>query len=255
MSRSARKQSSTHVYHIVVRGMDRQRIFEDKRDYYKYLDLLAYYKKECGFTLFAYCLMSNHVHLLLQTDKVPIGTVMQRLSTKYSKWFNERYERSGHLQQERFYSEAVETEQYFCTVLRYIHQNPLKGGLEEHVGEKYIWTSFREYRGDYAFIVDTELALRLMGNRKQVIDYLTGIDNTRCLDVDNYGMRKNDTLARQIICELCGCQTVPDFQSLSVSQQERYITLLYKEGLTCCQMNRLTGMSRGVIRRILRKAS
>ena len=101
-------------------------------DFKKYIEILFLYRQECHFELYAYCLMSNHVHLLLKTTDVPLDAIFRRINTFYASWFNMKYQRCGHLQQDRFHSEPVEDKQYFLNVIRYIHRNPLKA-------EELVW--------------------------------------------------------------------------------------------------------------------
>ena len=128
--RGARKKSATNVYHIIVRGANHQMIFEEEADYKKYLNILLYYKEELHFTIYAYCLMNNHIHLLIHSPDTSLETIFRRINTTYSMWFNMKYDRVGFLQQGRYFSEPVEDMQYLNTVARYIHQNPFKAGLE-----------------------------------------------------------------------------------------------------------------------------
>ena len=130
MPRHARKKSSTNTYHVVVKGADNQLLFEDPKDYEKYMELLIYYKERCKFELFAYCIMSNHVHLLLRhSQDGSLESIFRHLNTAYSTWFNMKYNRTGYLQDGRYYSEPVEDERYLISALRYIHFNPSKAGL------------------------------------------------------------------------------------------------------------------------------
>ena len=119
-----RKQSSTGIYHVMLRGVNRQQIFLDKEDCTYFLESLYVCKQISRFKLYAYCLMGNHVHLLINAKEEPVDMIMRRLGSKYVYWYNSKYERIGHLFQNRFKSEPVETDTYFLTVLRYIHMNP-----------------------------------------------------------------------------------------------------------------------------------
>ena len=110
----------------MLRGINQQQIFEDGEDYSKFLQVLKDCKAISGFNLFAYCLMGNHIHLLVQEEKEPIEQVMKRLATRFVYWYNIKYQRIGHLFQDRFKSEAIEDDTYYLTVLRYIYQNPQK---------------------------------------------------------------------------------------------------------------------------------
>ena len=113
----------------MVRGIDRQIIFNNDEDYSKYVEILRECKAISKFKLFAYCLMDNHVHLLLKAEDEDLSQIFKRIGVRYVYWYNWKYNRRGHLFQDRYRSEAVEDDSYFLTVLRYIHQNP-RGGAK-----------------------------------------------------------------------------------------------------------------------------
>lgn len=143
MPRTAREKSSTGIYHVILRGNNRQKIFHTDEDYVAFLKRLREYRNQCGFRLYAYCLMDNHIHLLLEELDEPLELIMRRLCGSFVYWYNRRYDRVGHLFQDRFRSETVEDDQYLATVLRYIHRNPVKAGLcSDPVG--FSWSSYRE---------------------------------------------------------------------------------------------------------------
>ena len=121
MPRTPREKSPSGIYHIMMRGINRQSIFSDDEDNEKFLTTLSDCKELCGFELYGYCLMGNHVHLLLKEADEDIGQIVKRISSRYVIWFNRKYMRSGHLFQERFKSEAINNDKYFVTILRYIH--------------------------------------------------------------------------------------------------------------------------------------
>lgn len=112
MTRKPRARSSSGIYHIILRGINRQSIFEDDEDRVKLIESFARYKEVSQCRIFAYCLMDNHIHILLQEVKEPISKILQRVSSSYVIWYNRKHERCGHLFQERFRSEAVETNSY-----------------------------------------------------------------------------------------------------------------------------------------------
>ncbi|MFC4024421.1 transposase [Oceanobacillus longus] len=126
MPRKPRRKSRNGIYHVMLRGINRQTIFEDDNDRIRLLETIKRFKDISKFRIFCYCLMDNHIHLLLKETEEPVSKAIQRISASYVYWYNDKYERSGHLFQERFKSENVETITYFLTVLRYIHQNPVK---------------------------------------------------------------------------------------------------------------------------------
>jgi len=128
MPRQARKKSATGIYHIMLRGIDGRNIFLDDEDRSKFIEKLLSAKQNANFKLYGYCLMDNHVHLLIEENE-EIGTSVKRITVGYVQWHNNKYGRTGHLFQNRYNSEVVETESYLVTVLRYIHQNPVKANI------------------------------------------------------------------------------------------------------------------------------
>lgn len=144
MPRRARIAANSGIYHVMSRGVGKQIIFEDDADRKQYLYYLyKYVASHKEIKLIAWCLMNNHVHLLLSGEIEVLSNVMRRLNTAYAKSFNTRYERTGALFQGRFKSEPVETEDYLLTVVRYIHQNPVKAGLTSNCS--YPWSSYDSY--------------------------------------------------------------------------------------------------------------
>ena len=158
MARKARKKSATGIYHIMMRDINRQNIFEDQADYIRFLQTLKQYKGISGYQIYAYCLVGNHVHLLLKVGEEPLEQVMRRICGSYVYWYNWKYQRIGNLFQDRFKSEPIENDSYFLTVLRYIHQNPLKAGLVKNIDD-YQWSSIREYT-HISELVDSNFALK-----------------------------------------------------------------------------------------------
>lgn len=253
MSRKARQKSSTNTYHVVIKGADRQLLFEDVKDYKKYLEILEYYKQECGFELYAYCLMSNHVHLLIHTTGCSLESVFRHINTSYAMWFNMKYQRTGFLQQGRYYSEPVEDARYLFTVIQYIHQNPYRAGLEKTVGTSYPWSSFHDYKIQYSTLLNLDPVFHLLGSRKEFLAMHDNVTDVPCLDIDNFKKRLPDDVAKDIIYQECHCSTVSEFQQLSLSERNLSIRSLHEKGLSIRQLNRLTGTSRGVIERIVTK--
>ena len=249
MPRKPRTKSKTNIYHVVIRGADRQQMFEDKNDYLKYLDILDYYKQECNFYIYAYCLMNNHVHLLIFTPDTPIETIFRRINTRYAVWFNMKYDRTGYLQQGRYYSEPVDNEDYLLSVVRYIHQNPYKAGMETFPGASYPWNSIHSYLEGNSSLVDIDLITKLIGNTNAFISFHKETDESDCLDIHKLVKRIPDDVAKQIIYDETGCSTATDFQKLSLSERKKCLLHLHEKGISIRQLNRLTGISKGIIER------
>ena len=155
MTRTLRSKSGTGIYHVMMRGVNHQIIFEHPKDYTKFLKLLNQmvhptdelnHPLPPNCSIYAYCLMPNHVHILLKEENEGLSSVIKRISAAYALFYNKKYERVGHLFQDRFKSEPVNDESYFFTLIRYIHQNPVAAGLSADVAS-YPWSSWLEYEG------------------------------------------------------------------------------------------------------------
>ncbi|WP_231889827.1 transposase [Oceanobacillus sp. Castelsardo] len=140
MPRKARVRSKSGIYHIILRGANRQEIFHDEEDSMRFLQTIEKYKAKSEMNIFAWCLMSNHVHLLIKEGNENISITMKRIGVSFVSYYNWKYRTIGHLFQDRFKSENVETKQYLLTVTRYIHQNPVKAGIVGRVVE-WKWSS------------------------------------------------------------------------------------------------------------------
>ena len=247
MPRGARKQAESGIYHLMLRGINRQQIFEDESDAERFLEVLASYKETCRYELLGYCLMGNHVHILLKIGHEPLQTVMRRIAAKYVYWYNVKYERVGHLFQERFRSEPVEDDAYLMTVLRYIHRNPVKAGLCRKP-ENYQFSSYKDYMGR-AGITDTKFVLSMV-SATDLEEFTSQDTDDVCLDVpEGTGRRLTDEDAIATIKRISGCGSSAAFQALSVEDRNRFLPMILAAVVSVRQANRLTGTSVGVVRK------
>ena len=251
MPREARKKSETNIYHVILRGINRQVIFEDDGDRHYFMSLMKYCKELSDFKLYAFCLMGNHVHLLLETGKEPLGLIFKRIGSRYVAWYNWKYQRTGHLFQDRFRSEAVEDGQYFMTVLRYILQNPMKAGMENCPGS-WRWSSYLAYEKGNGSITDTEYAIGLFEGRDQLLNYVKLGNEDAVMDEERFDWRLRDERAKEIVERVSGCATVAEFQGLEKSRKKKYVRELYQENLTLGQITRLTGVPKTTVDRTVR---
>ncbi len=131
MPRINRQFSNTKVYHIILRGIDKQDIFLEEMDYKVIIKILKELQEKYQYEIYAYCLMNNHIHLVIYDIDNQLSRIMQSIGIKYSKYFNKKYERAGHLFQNRFLSKNVEDREYFKCLCRYIHKNPQKAQISK----------------------------------------------------------------------------------------------------------------------------
>ena len=243
--------SATGIYHVLLRGINRQNIFEDDQDRNLFLEILSDVKDTTGLVVHCYCLMSNHVHLLVEAVGEPLGATMKRIAVRYVVKFNAKYERVGHLFQDRFSSRPVEEERYVLAVVRYICQNPTKAGLCAHPGE-YRWSSCQEYLGLRRGLTDSSVVLELFsrapsGPREAFAQFLEEVTQDRFLDAGN--VRKTDSQLREFMQTLCGFSSASGFQTLDAPTRNACLRQLKDEGFSQRQIARVTGVPFEVIRR------
>jgi REP-associated tyrosine transposase len=146
MARKPRVEYPGAFYHVICRGNQRQLIFRADLDRKYYLQRLETYRQRYGFTLYAYVLMSNHVHLLMETGEIPLSKIMQGLQFTYTRYFNRKYRKVGHLFQGRFKAILCDREAYLLELVRYLHLNP--GRIRSPADPwRYRWSSHGAYLG------------------------------------------------------------------------------------------------------------
>jgi putative transposase len=166
--RKPRLEIEGGLYHILSRGNNRRLIFGSEDDYRKFLLQLSRQKAKLPFYLYAYCLMPNHIHLLIERRDDAISRVMQGLLTAYSQYYNRKHRRSGHLLQGRYKAILCQSDQYLAELVRYIHLNPVRAKMVRRA-QDFAYSSHRAYLGlDQSRLVDVEPVLRHFGASKKV---------------------------------------------------------------------------------------
>jgi putative transposase len=167
MARPYRLQAENCLYHVMNRGDDRKRIYTLPSDYNRFMDYVTKGKERYQFHLYAYCLMANHFHLLLETMLPNISQVMHYIKGSYTTYYNIRHRRRGHLFQGRFKSIVVDKDSYFLELTRYIHLNPVYAGIVLDPGA-HKWSSYHGYLGRKDAFIDKDAIKQYLGmSRKQ----------------------------------------------------------------------------------------
>jgi REP element-mobilizing transposase RayT len=165
MARRPRLFAPGLLYHVIVRGNQNRKTFLDERDYRTYLDLLVRYRQRYKFTIHAYCLMPNHVHLLLESGDQSLGKFMQGLQQSYSQHFNLRHRKVGHVFQGRYKAIVCQKDAYLLELIRYIHLNPVRAALVRDP-ERYLYSGEKAYwDGKVTEAVDPRRILALLGGK------------------------------------------------------------------------------------------
>ena len=262
MPRQARKQSGTGIYHVMLRGINRQDIFEEDEDYRMFISILSgLYSHSsddltttiCACHVFAYCLMPNHVHLLLREKEWPLKEIVKSIASSYVFYFNKKYGRVGHLFQDRFKSEPCDDMQYFFTLFRYIHQNPVKAGLVDNAGD-YMYSS---WGNDYLGRSSIRACHTMPVLRRSALEQLQGLvnlllpDSAGCLDMENEKEVIADEQVRMMILQESGTISATAFQSLEKEEQKRIVgSVMRRLKIGPRQMSRVSGLNYSVIQRL-----
>ena len=248
--RAQRQLSPVDLYHVIARGTGRQNIFEDDADRKKFLELCAGALGNYEVELYAWCLMSNHVHLVIHAPMQRLAEFMKSLCGQYARYFNKKNERSGHLFQERYKSEAICDEQYLLTVVRYVHNNPAKAGICS--AQDYPWSSYAEYI-QKPKLCCTDLVLDLIGGASEFENFqLNDAAFDGCIDIA-IGTRVallNDDKATQMAKDALGHDVFVRLKELNRNERNSALITLKQLGFSIRQVERLTGISRGIVARV-----
>lgn len=252
MPRSARKHCESNIYHIFIRGVGRQLVFEDDQDREMFLEQMSrFLRGECR--LLAWVLMDNHVHLLIRGSMEAISLFMQKVESSYSGYFNKRHDRVGYLFQGRFGSEGIADDRQLLAALRYIHQNPVKGGLSRSCD--YRWSSYGEYlrrRGRTSGLCDVSFANGAFDDVTQFERFHTEEEHAPLLDVESCHHRyerMSDAQATRIASQALGEGWKAALANCVKAERDERIRSLKSVGLSIRQIERLTGIGRGIIQR------
>jgi putative transposase len=190
MARSGRLDWSGAVQHVMARGIEKRAIFMDEDDRVQFVNRIRKCVAETGISIYAWALMPNHVHFLIQTGNVPISKFMQKLLTGYAVYFNKKYDRVGHLFQNRFKSVVVQAETYLLKLIGYIHLNPLKSEIVKDYDslKHYLWTGHigLMFPGFYPWQETDQVLNTFSGNKTTKIgeyeEFISRFDNSACYD-------------------------------------------------------------------------
>lgn len=245
----------TGFYHVCARGTGKQLIFESDDDRWEFLELMRDCCREAGVTVVAWCLMGNHVHLVLADYEDRMSSAMHRLLLTYARRFNKRTGRTGHLFQNRFDRRSLDTDRHLMAAIRYVHANPQEAGIA--LIECYPWSSFAEYLRAYNDDVaksfsDPSCVLELFGSAKGFLDYSLSMPDGAdpvIHDMEETEWERHayaDKMAKRLGAPLNELKTV------APSQRDGIIFALHDGGYTVREIERYTGISKSTVSRIVR---
>ena len=257
MAHPIRKQSESGFYHVFARGSGRQVIFEDPSDNKRFLSCLANSLEESGAKLYAYCLMSNHYHLVLETEFEALSAFAYTLNCAYAKYFNRAHGHVGHLFQQRFRSEPIENDEYFLAAIRYVHRNPVEACMTKTC--EYPWSSYAAYvdaassgpaASTTAVPLQTAKALSMLGTVKAFCDFHSHSGKQSFCDDAPMCTQVSTAEVIAIAREALGGADPVNVKSLPKPIRNRDVRLLRSENLSIRQIALITGISRSAVQRI-----
>jgi putative transposase len=255
MARLARQKSESGVYHIILRGINRQVIFHDEEDRLYFLRTVNRYKRKVNLKVHGWCLMNNHIHLLLGEGDEDISTSMKRMGVSIAWFYHGKYKTVGHFLQDRFKSEAVEDDSYLLTVIRYIHQNPVKAGIVEKPAE-WKWSSCQRYYGETTYppeLLDSGLILNLFStdNKEEAIKMFHAFNEFNNEDIcleDALGARLTDAESKAEIIKAIPEIEIGMIKNLPKLQRDRILARIKQiEGVSQRQAGRILDISTNIV--------
>jgi len=234
----------------MLRGIDKRDIFIENEDRMKFIDNISKAQEVGKFETYGYCLMDNHIHMLLK-EAEEVGTSIKRITVGYVGWHNRKYERTGHLFQNRYLSEKVETESYLLTVLRYIHQNPVKAGIVRDISD-YEWSSYNNYYQLYkgqSNLINGDLIRAYFETFEAFSDFMSADNADQCLEL-KMNERHNDKALRELIDKK---YDVSQLAFLPAKERNALIKeIYYHTNASIRQLSRVLGLGRAIVEKAVK---
>lgn len=205
MARQARIISKTGYYHIIMRGNNKDFIFQSEDDKVFFKEILFSQQDEGLISIAAWCLMDNHVHLLLKAELVELSLALKRANIRFAVRYHKKHNSVGHVFQDRFKSEPIETEEYLMLVTRYIHNNPVKAKMVENAAD-YKWSSYNSYLRYQNFVFNDTMKFvyYLFNNDKETFKvFHEKEDDREYLEIREDQERYRKERAQNIITRVC----------------------------------------------------
>ncbi|AOT69940.1 REP-associated tyrosine transposase [Geosporobacter ferrireducens] len=260
MPRQKRVKSESGYYHIILRGNEKRNIFHNDEDKQYFIDILESKKEGYCYSIHAFCLMDNHLHLLMNEGEEDIAKIMKRITVSYVYYFNKKYKRVGHLFQDRFRSETVEEDRYILSLTRYIHQNPVKAGLVKRP-EDYKWSSYNAYiynNNCFSNVVDTDTVLGIFSKNVKTAKtlfhkYMREENADEFIDIEEKEEVLDEEEAKALYEKMLLNWGLDSKESASADLPEAFIReFKTKTNLSIRKIAAITGMNKDKINKTLR---
>lgn len=259
MGRVAREESHTGYYHVMMRGNNKNMIFSNASEKLYFLEQLNLQVKERNIEVVAYCIMDNHVHLLIGSDLEDMSEAIKRINIRFARRYNNKYEKIGHVFQDRFKSEVIHNDGHLVQVMRYIHNNPVKANMVNKA-EEYTWSSYNSYINKKDRLIHSKTKDMIMeifsGSIEEYKKFHLMDDTEEFLEIKEDLEREREERARRIISDYCKKYKVSKLEELANKRhilEEIIIEMLNKSRLPHRRIAEMTGTTRGIVNNIQKK--
>ena len=265
MPRRARLLCESGIYHIMIRGNEKKDIFIDDEDRERFLKIVMDKAHQEEVQILSYCLMNNHIHLLTMQKSLEISRFMKRVGVSYAYYFNKKYGRIGHLFQDRYKSENIDSNEHLLAAVRYIHKNPVKAGIVKYEGDNG-WSRDIDYTGEKSVLsgANIEYVLGMFAkNQKMAVKLLkefSGLEGREdVIDVGMDGKKENRVIkgvmaSRKVVDEILKSRGLKlehlRLKPYNETRNEIISLLRRKSDLSIRQIAELLEINRGTVQRI-----
>ncbi|WP_409228738.1 transposase [Gudongella sp. SC589] len=243
MPRHARIESETKHYHVMTRGINKDKIFSGESDKKKLMELLRSKLEDVDITCVGYCIMDNHLHLALVGEIEELRSFMKKVNISYAMYYNRKHNRIGPVFQDRFKSENIFNESHLMGVIRYIHNNPVNAGMVK-TPEEYKWSSMNEYITKELFLIGVETKENVLGgfnSKDGFMEFHKQNDDREYLETKEEERKHQDKKIRKIIESYFKDKGM--VEENQIKDLDSLIVLLIERGLSYRKVAKLTNTS------------
>lgn len=256
MPRQPRLESQTRCYHVMVRGINKEKIFDTDQEKEKIIQMISEKIKDESCKIAAYCIMNNHLHTIIIAEKSVLISIMKRINISYAMSYNTKHERIGPVFQDRFKSEAITDESYLLGAIRYIHNNPVKAGIVNKVDD-YKWSSIQEYLGNQSILLDNETKEAIINgfmSKEDFIGFHGMQDDNTYLEIKEEIKELKEKKARKVLEDYFEKNGITDSKQL-INRDDLIINLLKETQLSYRKIAEITETSLNTVYRVSKKLS